>query len=101
MKRVLFMLPLLMVACVSSCSKSDTPYLVGQIGKPCTVQFKRDALGGSTTLPVPPTTNAINGAQVSLSGTLRAVEEQAIVLSDSKNTYWVSRDSILLIVSEK
>jgi hypothetical protein len=34
------------------------------LGEYCTVQFRRDALGAGSNLPVPPTTGSINNAEV-------------------------------------
>lgn|GEM_PF-4016547 len=71
------------------------------VGKTCKVQFKRNALGGGATLPIPPITDSINGADVSLSGTLKSVEGRAIIVVSGKRTYWIPKDSILLVVSEE
>jgi len=51
--------------------------------------------------PVPPTTDVFNGAAVSLSGTLRAVDRQAVVLDSGTKTYWIPKDCVLLIEVEK
>ena len=101
MKRIWMIAPLLLAVLVCSCSHSHDRYLSGQIGKTCTVQFKRNALGGGAALPVPPMTDGINGAEVSLSGTLQSVEDRAIVVLSGNKTCWIPKDSILLVVSEK
>ena len=84
------------VALLCSCSSNHKSYLKGKLGKPCTVQFKRNALGGAS-LPVLPTTNTINGAVVSISGTLKKIDKDAVIISDGTTTYWIPKDSILLI----
>jgi len=101
MKRIWIIATLLLTLFVCSCSKSHDPYLSRQIGKTCTVQFKRNSLGGGAALPVSPMTDNINGAAVSLSGTLQAVDDLAIIVVSDNKTIWIPRDSILLVVSEK
>jgi len=77
----------------------------------CTVQFRRDALGGAANLPVSPTTTNINGATVSLQGELIAVSHDAILLDQVNDHYivsdvpqmkrfWIPRSSILSIEYE-
>ena len=87
---------------MSSCTKvvapGEPPFLKQHLGEACTVQFRRDALGGAATLPVPPTSAAINGATVAQEGTLQAVEGEGIVIEDSlhqEKTYWIPYDVIL------
>jgi hypothetical protein len=82
-------------------------YLGQQIGKVCTVQFRRDALGAAAALPVSPTTDGINGAEVTVTGTLRAVENDGIALEPlaprdpTWTAFWIPKDSILLIEVHK
>ena len=74
-------------------SPSDS--LRAKVGTPCTIEFRRgDALGGAGSVPVPPQTDSINGAMVSISGKLTAIDADWVVL-DGK--VWVPRSSILLI----
>jgi hypothetical protein len=82
---------------LGSCFSDHKSYLKSKRGKPCIVQFKRNALGGAASLPVPPTTNSINGADVSISGTLQKVDKDAVIISNGKTTYWIPKDSILLL----
>jgi hypothetical protein len=72
---------------------SPTPPL----GKPCTVQFRRDALGAAATLPVPPTTGSFNGAETSISGLLKSSSGERIVLDQHGKKTWVPKSVILLI----
>lgn len=67
------------------------------IGATVQVQFRRDALGGAASLPVPPTTSGINGAEVSLSGSLSKVTPRWLVLRIATKDHWISRDSVLLV----
>jgi hypothetical protein len=83
-----------------SCERAPDRFLTGHIGKSCTVQFRRNALGGAATLPVPPTTNAVNGADVSLSGALRSVEERGIIIESGKRLFWIPTGSILIVELE-
>jgi hypothetical protein len=76
--------------------------LVGKIGNTCTVQFRRgDALGAGGGTPVPPTTNAMNGAEVSMGGKLVTVGGGWVVLSVGETEYHIPRESILLIEFHK
>jgi hypothetical protein len=70
-----------------------------KVGTSCTVQFRRDALGSGHELPVPPLTNVINGAQVSVSGTLEAVHGSWIVLGtlNPRRQHWIPVSSVLLL----
>ena len=76
-------------------------HLKSLIGEPVKVQFRRDALGAAAALPVSPTTDSINGAATSISGTLVAVEVDSVVLTVNENTKWIPRDVILSIEATK
>ncbi len=65
-------------------------------GKEVTVQFRRDALG-SGQMAIPPTTDRMNGARVSLRGNLKSVSEEWLLLDINGRRHWISRDSVLLI----
>lgn len=66
-------------------------------GSRVTIQFRRDALGSAHPNPVPPTTDSINGAAVSFSGTLSKANRDWIVVSQDGKAHWIPRDVILLI----
>jgi len=87
-----------------------------EAGVQCIVQFRRDALGGATTLPVSPTAHSINGAVVSMQGKLLATDKEAILLEATKSRpqpqvgesgqktsspamgrFWIPKSSILLL----
>src|SRR5687767_12737962 len=70
------------------------------IGKECVVQFRRgDALGGAGNLPVAPLTGSINGAETSVSGKVRQVTEEWVVIEKAnKAQLWIPKSSVLLIV---
>lgn len=87
----------LLAGCESSSPNSG---LGKKVGKGCSVQFRRgDALGGGGSNPVPPTTGSMNGAEVSLNGTLAAVEGDWVVMKPAVGDHeiWIPRASILLI----
>ena len=71
--------------------------LSSSVGKTCIVQFKRNALGGAADLPVPPTTDTINGAKVSMAGKLQAVRNDGILMRINDKVTWVPMDSVLLV----
>ena len=81
------------VSLLCSCSADHKSYLKSKLGKLCVVQFKRNTLGGTASLPVPPIPNIING----VSGTLKNIDKDAVIISDGTTTYWIPKDSILLI----
>jgi hypothetical protein len=70
------------------------------IGKECTVQFRRgDALGGAGNLPVAPLTSSINGAETSVSGKVRMVTEEWVVIERGDNAQlWIPKSSVLLLM---
>lgn len=67
--------------------------LIGKNGK---VQFKRDMLGASADLPIPPMTDGINGASVSISGKFVHISDQWVVLESQQVQTWVPRENVLL-----
>ena len=73
---------------------ADLLPLMGQI---CTVQIKRSTLGAAASLPIPPTTDNINGAQVSVSGKVKQIGEDWIVLQGAGEDLWIARTEIMLI----
>ena len=80
-------------ALFAGCDRGPTPPL----GKPCTIQFRRDALGAGASVPVPPMTDNINGAHTSISGTLKSTAGDWVVLDRSGGEVWVPKAAILLI----
>ena len=88
---------LIVAVLLSSCFSDRYSYLNSKRGKPCTVQFKRNALGGAAAIPVSPLTGGINGADVAVYGTLKKVDKDAITVINGKTTYWIPKDSILLV----
>jgi len=87
---------LLIVTLTVGCSSGQPP-----TGKQVTVQFRRDALGSGGGMAIPPTTTVMNGANVSLSGQLREVHPEWVVLHDKGNDYWIQRESVLLILAKE
>ena len=71
--------------------------LSSSVGKTCTVQFKRNTLGGATNLPVGPRANTINGVEVSIVGKLQAVRNDGIMVLINDKVTWIPMDSILLV----
>jgi|SRR5579864_6148220 len=94
------------VFALCGCSNSQpaveqTP-LAGKFGQNCTVQFRRgDGLGAGGSVPVSPTTNAQNGAEVCVSGKLQAVKGSWIVVEADNSEYYIPRESILLVQFNK
>ena len=62
------------------------------------VQFRRDALGAATSVPVSPRTGSFNGAETSLTGKFKRSTGDWIILSDhqrQEHEYWIPVHSIL------
>ncbi len=96
-KTLAFAIVALAVVLTSCTDKAVVHPLTSAIGKPCEVQFKRNALGGAADLPVPPTTGSINGAKVSVNGAIRVVTDKSILIDSGKKAYWIPLDAILLV----
>jgi hypothetical protein len=67
------------------------------IGKNCTVQFKRDLLGTARDLPVSPMTGSINGAETSVSGKLKFVTSEWVVITQNERDIWIQKSTVLLM----
>jgi len=61
------------------------------------VQLRRDALGAKSGLPIPPTADVFNGAEVSISGELRKITNAGVLLEVDGDEVWVPSGSILLL----
>ena len=68
------------------------------IGAQCRLQFNRSDLGAAASLPIPPTTGSINGAEVSVSGKILSIDEDWVVLDDGHSKLWVPRRNVLLLM---
>ncbi len=95
MKSFILALALLGSVVFTGCGKQDVPAL--QVGKACTIQFRRDALGAASHNPVPPTTNNMNGADTSIDGTLKRATAEWVVIDRKGRELWIPKSVILLI----
>ena len=95
--------PLAALLLAAGCSDdSDSALLAKKTGSTCIVQFRRDALGSGSQNPVPPFTDAFNGAQVNVSGTLSHVDSRGIMLTDVQSKeIWIPYHAILLVEFRK
>src|SRR5438876_9984327 len=66
----LVLLLILLVSCHKSAPKPVAESMP-PLGKNCTVQFRRDALGAASISPVPPLTGSCNGAETAIGGKLK------------------------------
>jgi hypothetical protein len=82
-----------LAALLAGCDAGPTP----PVGKQCTIQFRRDALGTAASLPVPPLSDNINGADTSISGTLKSTGGEWVVIDCHGLEVWVPKTTILLI----
>lgn len=88
--------------CGGSTAPAEADPMAKKIGRSCRVQFRRgDALGAGGNIPVPLMTDNINGADVSLRGTLAAVGASWVVIDGGGAEYCIPRESILLMEFRK
>jgi hypothetical protein len=108
MNRERHRLPMVVTLCLTlaGCGTRDVPQqaatgLSSKIGYVCTVQFRRDALGAASSYAIPPTTNSMNGSEVSFAGVLKDVKGDWLVIErqDGAQTVetWVPIHSVLLL----
>jgi hypothetical protein len=96
--KLMALLAVLLGGCDSAQPVSDKPLPAEKVGQNCVVQFRRgDGLGAGGSLPVSATTGSVNGAEVSVSGKLRAVSGGWIAVESGNTEYHIPRESILLI----
>lgn len=72
-------------------------YAIPPIGAVCKIQLRRDALGAGAAGPIPPRTDVFNGAETSVSGTLRQFTTEWIVLDVAGQEVWIPKTVVLLI----
>jgi len=90
---------------LGGCGEGETT-LASKTGSFCTVQFRRgDALGAGSSIPVPPTISAMNGAEVCVVGTLTRVTHDWILVTSKDNAvvkeYHIPTEAILLVEFQK
>ena len=91
---VAFAATLLLTGCDSATTAgSPSP----PVGKSCSIQFRRDALGAGASGPSSPMAGNINGADVAISGTLKSTSGEWVVLDVNGRETWVPKAVILLI----
>lgn len=81
----------------ASSNSSVSHPLASRKGDTVEVQLRRDALGAKAELPIPPTTDIYNGAEVSISGELRKITSAGVLLEIDGDDVWVPSESILLL----
>jgi hypothetical protein len=90
------MFALMLSGCGGSGGTKSPAALVAKIGKPCEVQFRRNALGAAGQ-PIPPATGAYNGADVTVAGKLSRVTDDWIAITGAGREYWIPRENILML----
>ena len=88
-------LTLLAAAFMSGCNNTPEPMAVTKVGQRCAVQFRRDALGAAAQNPIPPETDASNGAEVTIVGTLKRVQADGVLIDTGRFEYIIPMHSIL------
>jgi len=100
--RTLSAITMMSILAIGGCSRSqhavEKPPFMDKIGQPCIVQFRRgDALGAGGDLPVSFDSDNVNGADLSVKGTLRAMSGDWIVVQSGESEYCIPRESVLLV----
>jgi hypothetical protein len=85
------LLPALLL--LASCSDPSAP----SAGSRVQVQFRRDALGGGMSSPVPPLSSRHNGVTVALTGELAVINDDWIALDSKSERHWIPIHSVLLL----
>ncbi len=84
--------------CMPASEAGTTDRAHPRVGEQCTVQFRRDALGAATELPISPLTNSTNGAETSVSGTLVSADDRWVVLDRGDgDELWIPTSNVLLL----
>ena len=86
---------MLALSMLPSCEWQEAPAL--QLGKPCTVQFRRDALGAGASNPISTRSSNHNGADTSIRGTLTQDSPDWVVIEMDESKFWIPKSVILLI----
>lgn len=73
---------------------------LGSGGRPCTVQFRRDALGAAASLPISPRTTVISGAYTAISCTFKSTRDDWVVVDYGHKEVWIPKKAVLLIEFE-
>jgi hypothetical protein len=82
---------------ISACGGGSKPLANAKIGQRCVVQFRRDALGSASPVPIGLDTDNINGSEVTIGGTLKRVQADAILITTTKADYVIPMPAILCL----
>jgi hypothetical protein len=86
---------------ISGCSSNaPEPLANTKIGQNCVVQFRRDALGSASPVPIGPDTDNFNNAEITIAGTLKKVQADAILIATSKADYLIPMRVVLCMKFE-
>jgi hypothetical protein len=79
----------------SACDRNEAPSL--EVGKFCTIQFRRDALGAAATTTIPPMIDTFNGADTNIQGKFKRATKGWIVIEHAGGEIWIPESVVLLI----
>jgi uncharacterized lipoprotein YehR (DUF1307 family) len=83
---------------LTGCDKATAADSSGTFaGRPCTVQFRRDALGAAASLPISPMTGGINGADTAISCTYKSTTTDWVIVYRAGKEVWIPKSVILLV----
>ncbi len=71
-----------------------------KIEQRCIIQFRRDTLESVPPVPIGPDTDNINGSEVTISGTLKRVQADVILITTDKAEYLIPIPAILCLKFE-
>ena len=67
------------------------------LGKQAAVHVRRDLLAGEPLLPIGPTDDRVRGAEISIRGVVRRIDNDWIVLERARDFAYVPRKSVLVM----
>jgi hypothetical protein len=91
----------LLLIVFAACHKRPTPKPIAEalppIGKTCTVQLRRDAMGAAAPVPIPPLSANHNGVDTCVTGKLKMINADWVVIDRNGADLWVPKSSVLLV----
>ena len=101
--RLIAIITLIVVGLIifAACHKKPAPKPIADatppIGKNCTVQLRRDAMGAAAPVPIPPLSANHNGIDTCVTGKLKMINPDWIVLDRNGSDMWIPKSSVLLV----
>ncbi len=68
--------------------------------RPCTVQFRRDALGAAASSPGSPRTPFMNGVDTTIHCTFKSTREDWVIVEREHKEVWIPKSVVLFVEFE-